>query len=107
MTKCIELLPCDWLIRNLCYQAFEQVYLIKWLVSVYIYIYVGLYCDISLYLVFLFEEIKKWFSVKIYTLYISSQKTRILALLIYLCPIVAFCRLELNDKIVDILSCYK
>ena len=33
--KCIELLPCDWLIRNLCYQAIEQVYLIKWPVSVY------------------------------------------------------------------------
>ncbi len=30
-----ELLPCDWLIRNLCYQAIEQVSLIKWPVSVY------------------------------------------------------------------------
>ncbi len=29
MTKCIDLLPCDWLISNLCYQAIEQVYLIK------------------------------------------------------------------------------
>ncbi len=27
----------DWLISNLCYQAIEQVYLIKWSVSVYIY----------------------------------------------------------------------
>ncbi len=36
MPKCIELLPCDWLISNLCYQAIEQVYLIKWPVSVYI-----------------------------------------------------------------------
>ncbi len=35
MTKCIELLPCDWLISNLCYQAIEQVHLIKWPVSVY------------------------------------------------------------------------
>ncbi len=35
MAKCIELLPCDWLISNLCYQAIEQVYLIKWPVSVY------------------------------------------------------------------------
>ncbi len=26
-----ELLPCDWLISNLCYQVIEQVYLIKWL----------------------------------------------------------------------------
>ncbi len=26
---------CDWLISNLCYQAIEQVYLIKWLVSVH------------------------------------------------------------------------
>ncbi len=34
MHKCIELLPCDWLISNLCYQAIEQVYLIKWPVSV-------------------------------------------------------------------------
>ncbi len=39
MPKCTELLPCDWLISNLCYQAIEQVYLIKWLVSIYIYIY--------------------------------------------------------------------
>ncbi len=29
MPKCIELLPCDWLIINLCYQTIEQVYLIK------------------------------------------------------------------------------
>ncbi len=34
-----ELLPCDWLISNLSYQATEHVYLIKWPVSVYIYIY--------------------------------------------------------------------
>ncbi len=27
MPKCMELLPCDWLISNLCYQAIEQVYL--------------------------------------------------------------------------------
>ncbi len=32
--KYIELLPCDWLIRIVCYQAIEQVYLIKWPVSV-------------------------------------------------------------------------
>ncbi len=50
MPKCIELLPCDWLISNLCYQAIEQVYLIKWMVSgvcmyicVYIYIYIYIY----------------------------------------------------------------
>ncbi len=36
MPKCIELLPCDWLISNMCYQAIEPVYLIKWLVSVYV-----------------------------------------------------------------------
>ncbi len=36
MPKYIELLPCDWLISNLCYQAAEQVHLIKWPVSVYI-----------------------------------------------------------------------
>jgi len=35
--KCIELLPCDWLISNVCYQAIEQEYLIKWPVSVYIW----------------------------------------------------------------------
>ncbi len=35
MPKCIELLPHDWLISNLCYQAIDQVYLIKWPVSVY------------------------------------------------------------------------
>ncbi len=43
MPKCIELLPCDWLISNLCYQAIEQVYLIKWPVSVCVcemYVYV-------------------------------------------------------------------
>ncbi len=34
MPKCIELLPCDWWICNLCYQSIEQVYLIKWPVSV-------------------------------------------------------------------------
>ncbi len=34
MPKYIELLPCDWLISYLCYQAIEQVYLIKWPVSV-------------------------------------------------------------------------
>ncbi len=39
MPKCIELLPCDWLISNLCYQAIEQVYLIKWLVSVCMCVY--------------------------------------------------------------------
>ncbi len=38
MPKCIKLLPCDWLIRNLCYQAIEQVYLIKWPMSA------GTYC---------------------------------------------------------------
>ncbi len=36
--KGIELLPCDWLISNLCYQAIEQVYLIKWPVSVCVYV---------------------------------------------------------------------
>ncbi len=36
MPKCIELLSCDWLISSLCYQAIEQVYIIKWSVSVYI-----------------------------------------------------------------------
>ncbi len=36
MPKCIELLTCDWLISNFCYQAIEQVYLIKWPVSVYL-----------------------------------------------------------------------
>ncbi len=30
----LQLLPCDWLIINLCYQATEQVYLIKWPLSV-------------------------------------------------------------------------
>ncbi len=35
MPKCTELLPCDWLIRYLHEQAVEQVFLIKWLVSVY------------------------------------------------------------------------
>ncbi len=35
MPKCIELLPCDWLISNLCYHAIEQVYLIKWPVNVH------------------------------------------------------------------------
>ncbi len=34
MPKCIEWLTCDWLISNLCYQAIEQVYLIKRPVSV-------------------------------------------------------------------------
>ncbi len=43
MPKCIELLPCDWLISNLCYQAIEHIFLIKWPVSVYIYIYIYIY----------------------------------------------------------------
>ncbi len=30
MPKYIELLSCDWLISDLCYQAIEQVSLIKW-----------------------------------------------------------------------------
>ncbi len=30
LTKFTELLPCDWLISNVCYQAIEQLYLIKW-----------------------------------------------------------------------------
>ncbi len=45
--KCIELLPSDWLISNLCYQAIEQMYLIKlpvcvcvYCVCIYIYIYI-------------------------------------------------------------------
>lgn len=29
------MLLCDWLISSLCYQVIEQVYLVKWLVSVY------------------------------------------------------------------------
>ncbi len=40
INKTISSLSCDWLISNLCYQAIEQVYLIKWPVSVYIYIYI-------------------------------------------------------------------
>ncbi len=32
-----------WLISNLCYQAIEQVYLIKYLVSVCVYIYIYIY----------------------------------------------------------------
>ncbi len=44
MPNCIELLPCDWLISNLCYQAIEQVYLIKWPMSVYIYMYIHSIC---------------------------------------------------------------
>ncbi len=47
MPKCIELLPCDWLIRNLCYQAIEQVYLIKWPVSIYIYFFFSKYIFFS------------------------------------------------------------
>ncbi len=49
MPKYIELLPCDWLISNLCYQATEQVFLIKWPVSyillhiLYIYVYCSTY----------------------------------------------------------------
>ncbi len=43
MPKCIELLPCDWLISNLCYQAIEQVYLIKWPVSVYFMLHINIY----------------------------------------------------------------
>ncbi len=42
MPKCIELLPCDWLISNLYYQAIEQVYLIKWPVSVFIFTFMHL-----------------------------------------------------------------
>ncbi len=42
--EAIELLTCDWLISNLCYQAIEQVYPIKWLVSVFIFIYISICC---------------------------------------------------------------
>ncbi len=47
-----KLLPCDWLISNLCYQVIEQVYLIKWAVSVcvYIYIYMYMYICICIYI---------------------------------------------------------
>ncbi len=48
MPKCIELLPCDWMISNLCYQAIERVYLIKWPVSVYIYVCVCIYIYICI-----------------------------------------------------------
>ncbi len=42
--KCIELLPCDWLISNLCYQAIEQVNLISGRrVCVYMYMYIYIY----------------------------------------------------------------
>ncbi len=57
MPKCIELLPCDWLISNLCYQAIEQVYLIKWpvcvcvCVCVYIYIYIYIHTHIIFFMV--------------------------------------------------------
>ncbi len=50
MPKCIELLPCDWLISNLCYQAIEPVYLIKRPVCViYIYIYIYIYSGYGKY----------------------------------------------------------
>ena len=39
MPKCIKILPCDWLISYLCQQAIEQAYLIKWLVSVCVNVY--------------------------------------------------------------------
>ncbi len=46
MPKCVELLSCkcDWLISNLCLQAIEKVYLIKWPVSVDLVI--DMYCGI-------------------------------------------------------------
>ncbi len=43
MSKCIELMPCDWLISNLCYQAIEPVFLIKWPVSVCVCVCVYIY----------------------------------------------------------------
>ncbi len=52
-----KLLPCDWLISNLCYQVIEQVYLIKWPVSVcvcvciYMYMYIySMYIYIYIYI---------------------------------------------------------
>ncbi len=57
MPKCIELLPCYWLISNLCYQAIEQVYLIKWPVSAYVYIYIYIYMYILLLLFYSVVEI--------------------------------------------------
>ncbi len=47
--KCIELLPCDWLISNLSHQAIEQVYLIKWPVSVCVCVYIYIYIYIYIY----------------------------------------------------------
>ncbi len=47
MPKCIELLPCDWLISNLCYQAIIQVYLIKFPATVCVYIYIYIYIYIN------------------------------------------------------------
>ncbi len=43
MPKCIELLPCDWLISNLCYQAIDQVHLIKWPMSVYVCVWLQIH----------------------------------------------------------------
>ncbi len=49
MPKCIELLSCDWLISSLCYQAIEQVYLIKWPVSIYMKNVLCLYVKYIIY----------------------------------------------------------
>ncbi len=49
-----ELLSCDWLISNLCYQALEQVYLIKCLVSECVHCTDALDC---VYAVFFLEKI--------------------------------------------------
>ncbi len=40
MPECIELLPCDWLISNLCYQAGVPNKVARECMFVYIYIYI-------------------------------------------------------------------
>ncbi len=50
MPKCINLLPCDWLINNLCYQEIEQVYLIKCPMRVYTHTHTYIYTHTHIYI---------------------------------------------------------
>ncbi len=68
-SRCIELLPCDWMICNLFYQAIDQVYLIKWLVSVYICIYVCMCIKICVIYIHTRVYFQRWFCIIYYNLY--------------------------------------
>jgi len=103
------LLPCDWLIRCLCQRVVEQAYLIKLLVSVYIYVYtitvffLRVSC-ISLVPLQLFSLIRNCFSIKYHFLFallslsLFQQGLKMLLCIIYL---IFFCCLSLAPRLMS------